>query len=98
MSQKYKILPTTTHYDCKNNITKETTLYSPKFLTHSMLLLGGHIPFLHQVLQQFSLQASVPMSLHLVSKYFADTKAASYITQLTSPTSLGTMLRIYQNC
>jgi len=47
------------HYYYKNNITKETRLYSPKYLTQSMLLLGPHIPFLHQVLQLISLEANL---------------------------------------
>jgi len=49
-----------------------------------MLLLGPHIPFLHQVLKLISLEANLPMSLHLAPKYFATTKAASHTTQLTS--------------
>jgi hypothetical protein len=52
-----------------------------------MLLLGPHMPLLHQVLQLIGLKANVACHYSWLLKYFASTKAASHVTQLISPTS-----------
>ena len=97
LSQKYQISLSTT-LTIKHNIIKETRLYSPTFLNQSMLLLGQHIPFLHQVLQLIGPEAILACHYNWLPNTLPVLKQHPILHNLHLLLLSGTTLRIYRNC